>query len=135
VASTGVREIGSHPQTGTINLARFFDPGWGESVHTQQMMRHTQAWLFERIHIEGNRLALGCQIFEGACLHRFPDLSFGDALPLVHCFFSVTRLPALTLGATGRGRAADGRVAHSSPRVNQGTGELVAAASSGCLCA
>jgi hypothetical protein len=86
VASTGVREIGSQSQRGTINLARFFDPGWGESVHAQQVMRHAETRILERIFVEGNRLALGRQILEGAGLHRFPDLSFGDALPLVHCF-------------------------------------------------
>jgi len=86
VALTGVREINPQSVGRAVDLARFFDPGWRESVHAQQMMRHAEAWLFERILIEGNPLALGGQIFEGAGLHRFPDLSIGDALPFVHCF-------------------------------------------------
>jgi hypothetical protein len=84
VASTGVREIGSQSQRGTINLARFFDPGWGESVHAQQVMRHPEIRIFKRILIQRNWLTLRRQIVERAGLHRFPDLSFGDALPSVH---------------------------------------------------
>ena len=124
VATTGVGKFGSQPQTGTIDLARFFDPGWRESVDAQQMMRHPETRIFERIFVKGNRLALRGQILERAGLHGFPDLSFGDALPLVHCFFQCDMGPRPTLGAS-----------NAAPRVSKGTGELVAAAGSGRFCA
>ena len=98
VASTGVLKIGSQFQRGTVDLARFFDPGWCESVHAQQMVRHPEIRIFERILIQRDRLAFGGQIFERTRLHRLPDFSFGDALPLVHSFFSVTWSPRLRLG-------------------------------------
>jgi hypothetical protein len=124
VASTGVGKFGSEPQRGTIDLARLFDPGWRESVDAQQVMRHPETWIFERIFVEGNRLALegkfsnapasiASRIFLSAMLSHWSTV-----------FFSVTWLPALTLGAS-----------NAAPRVSKGTGDLVAAAGSGCFCA
>ena len=66
-----------------FNIARFFDPGGSESVHSEQMMRHPERGIFEGIRMKWNRLATAREIIEGTGVHGFTNFAIRDGLPLV----------------------------------------------------
>ena len=43
---------------GAIDIVGFFDPGWGESIHAEQVMRHPKRRIFEWIGVERDGLTL-----------------------------------------------------------------------------